>query len=401
MDTPTDTPKDGYKMSHGATFKACKNIGRGGIPRWYLHIPARYSSTGKAQRVYYPTKRQCEQAGRQWREQIRAYGEGVALLNPETTRDVNNILIRLAPYGVTLDEVVTEWIALQAKVSSETIEALAPKYLANKQGSDRYMSQVRKYMAHLVDHFRGMCLDDIAPADFAHWLEATNSTPTQYNHALRTIKPFFAWAIRYEYAGKSPARACAPRRVQASTPSILTVAQSRKLLKAASRIHGCLTPVALLMYTGVRPAELTRLTWDKIKLDDRSCLYITPDISKTATTRVIALEPNLLAYLRTIPASLRRGSICPPAWAEKIKWIRKTAGIGDLQDVCRHSYASYWLSAHNGDMGGLLERMGHTTQQTTLKHYRVAVAKPDALAYWSTDITQYINPDAIRGIPKS
>ena len=33
-------------------------------------------------------------------------------------------------------------------------------------------------------------------------------------------------------------------------------------------------------------------------------------------------------------------------------------------------------------MGGLLERMGHTTQRTTLKHYRRAVLKSDALEFW-------------------
>jgi hypothetical protein len=44
-------------------------------------------------------------------------------------------------------------------------------------------------------------------------------------------------------------------------------------------------------------------------------------------------------------------------------------------------------------MGGLLQNMGHTTQQTTLKHYRAAVTAEDAAAFWAIDPAQYYKPN--------
>jgi integrase len=379
-------------MEYGTTFKACRNTGRNGKVRWYVYVPARYSATGHPRKAYYPTRRAAEEAGRNWRQAVRSHGEGAALLNVETTREVNSLLIKLAPYGVSLEEVVNDWLALQEAAKAPTAAEVAAKYLKSKEGSPRYLKQVNKYLELFLASFGALPLDDIGAADFAEWLEAVTPTPTQYNHLLRTLKPFFTYAVRMELATKSPARSVVQKKVKGGAPCVLTVAQARELVTCAAYMRGCFIPVCLLLFTGIRPAELARLRWSNIKLD-KGLLYITEDISKTSSVRLVTIEPLLLSFLRALPNSCKRGDVAPPNWDERWTRIRAAAGVKGLQDVCRHSYASYWLAAHNGDMGGLLQNMGHTTQQTTLKHYRAAVTAEDAAAFWAIDPAQYYNPN--------
>ena len=138
--------------------------------------------------------------------------------------------------------------------------------------------------------------------------------------------------------------------------------------------------VAVLLFAGVRPEEVTALRWEHVKLA-HGYIRIEPEVSKTNSVRLVRIEPNLKAWLETVPPEKRTGKLAPKNWQRKWQAVRRGASISHLNDVCRHSYASYWLAAHR-DTHGLLENMGHTTSKTTIKYYLTACNPEEVPAYW-------------------
>jgi integrase len=67
---------------------------------------------------------------------------------------------------------------------------------------------------------------------------------------------------------------------------------------------------------------------------------------------------------------------------KRLRDIRAAAELTDwVQDVMRHSYASYWL-AHHGDINRLTLQMGHESADMLWKHYHKASKRKEAAKYW-------------------
>lgn len=58
--------------------------------------------------------------------------------------------------------------------------------------------------------------------------------------------------------------------------------------------------VAVLLFAGVRPEEVTALTWEHVKLA-HGYIRVEPEVSKTNSVRLVQIEPNLKAWLETVP----------------------------------------------------------------------------------------------------
>ncbi len=63
--------------------------------------------------------------------------------------------------------------------------------------------------------------------------------------------------------------------------------------------------------------------------------------------------------------------------------IRTAANLDTWPHDClRHSYGSYHLALHD-DVNATRASMGHSTRETLFKHYRQAVTKSTAKAYFA------------------
>ena len=159
---------------------------------------------------------------------------------------------------------------------------------------------------------------------------------------------------------------------------ILTPAQAGWVLRA------CVTPeerrvVALLLWAGIRPdaesGELGRLEWDAVGETE---IYISATVAKTKTDRHVPITGRLRRLLRGHPAT---GPVCPAGWRRAWQRIRRVAGIAEMQDVCRHTFASCHLAAFGED--ATKQAMGHTAGSTTLfRHYRRAVTMEAGVRYF-------------------
>ena len=145
-----------------------------------------------------------------------------------------------------------------------------------------------------------------------------------------------------------------------------------------------LVPFAVLLFAGIRPEELTKLTWEDLRTEPGGAAYIhiKPSVAKTRQVRLVRVRETLAAFLALVPENARTGALVPKNWKRKAAIVRKAAGLQNRHDTARHSFASYALALDNS-LDNLRADLGHTRGSDMLyKHYRAATSAEAARQYW-------------------
>lgn len=143
----------------------------------------------------------------------------------------------------------------------------------------------------------------------------------------------------------------------------------RRLLRLARRAEHrpCMPPLGLMLWAGIRPAEVCRLGWCHLDWEER-VVVLRPLHAKTGGCRHVTIHPVLAAWLREF--GLRdEGAICPPNWPRRWKRLREEAlGTRWQQDVLRHTFASYHVKRWH-DFARLQAEMGHRSADLLRSRY--------------------------------
>ena len=226
----------------------------------------------------------------------------------------------------------------------------------------------------------------ITPQECAAYIDAAFETPRQRQKARLTLSGVFSTAMKLGWCSENPvARVEAPRVVEKTVP-ILTPEEAEQLVQAAREYKGgiCLPAVGLMLYAGIRPHEVARLTWADVDLPGKR-VNIAPQHSKTGGARPVTLLRPALQLLSTTQAPAPQ-RICPPQWLRHWRAVRQRAGWNRLtrpwpQDICRHSYASYH-AAHFRNLHELQLQMGHRDSTLLRTRYLVIPAARTAKRFW-------------------
>jgi integrase len=142
---------------------------------------------------------------------------------------------------------------------------------------------------------------------------------------------------------------------------------------------------AIGAFAGLRAAEIERLTWADVNLE-RGWIKVGAKQSKTASKRLVDIQPNLAEWLR--PYAGHKGYVAPANLRKKLLEDRSratAAGVltrGWPSNALRHSFASYWLAEFN-DAAKLALQLGHTGPALIFQLYREVVTPEEAHDYWS------------------
>ncbi len=282
--------------------------------------------------------------------------------------------------GLSLREAVKEAVDARRASTGISLHALAESYLETlEEKSASHKRDAHRIVSSMMAHLGDVEVDAISPLDYEAWLEArASSSPYNWNLHVAHTKALFAWGIRRRLCKLAPSDAVKKKRIEVEEIRILSPEEAQRIVELV-REHApdTLLAWAMLMFAGVRPAELSRLTLTDINLEER-VIKVSAKNSKTKTMRLIQIEDNLFELI----GSWGYDFITPVNWGRKYRALRKMAGIAEYQDICRHSYASYHYGKYR-DMGLLLENMGHSTQQVTLKHYKTPPKPSDVEKYWA------------------
>lgn len=189
----------------------------------------------------------------------------------------------------------------------------------------------------------------ITPQECSGYIEQAFDTPRQRQKARLILSGVFGTAVKRGWCDSNPvARVEAPRVVEQQVP-ILSPQEIEQITATAEEYQGgsCAAAVGMMLYAGIRPHEVARLSWEQVDLQERA-IYILPRHSKTGGARRVTIHRPLQRILQKHRhADAER--ICPPNWLKHWRELRRAAGWDSParrwpQDALRHTFASYHLS---------------------------------------------------------
>ena len=262
---------------------------------------------------------------------------------------------------------------------------------ARKDRRTRTVYDFRYFTRRFVKRCKGLAtrrVRSITPQECAGYIEQAFDTPRQRQKARLILSGVFGTAVKRGWCDANPvARVEAPRVVEQQVP-ILTPQEIEQITTTAESYRGgsCAAAVGMMLYAGIRPHEVTRLSWAQVDLQERA-IYILPRHSKTGGARRVTIHKPLLRILREHRQE-EGEKICPANWLHHWRELRRAAGWNSPahrwpQDVLRHTFASYHLS-HFRSYAELQLEIGH--RDATLLRTRYVDQRPvvNAEAFWGT-----------------
>ena len=310
----------------------------------------------------------------------------------------------LRPLGIPLHAAVNEFVAAQTQLGGDSIltavkehlackrtvqerrvdqvvdELLADKERARDKGelSARYVYQIRSDLTRFKNAFH-MNISAVTSALIDDWLKEQDVRARTRNNLRASVVTLFNFARTRGYLPKGIATDAGdvPRaKDRGGKIGILTPKQLASVIsKAPAEIRLYL---ALGAFTGMRTSEILRLDWSQVNFD-RGHITVAPEKAKTATRRLVPIQPNLMQWLA--PYRGRTDQVFDKYVNERAIAFAGSHGIAWPHNCLRHSYASYRLAAVPDAPRVALE-MGNSPQKI-MTNYRELVDQHDATAWFS------------------
>ena len=153
----------------------------------------------------------------------------------------------------------------------------------------------------------------------------TGLHPVTANNRRRNLKVFFAYCVKNKLRTDNPAKDAKVATETQETPEILTAEELAAVLNAAD---DCIIPATVLgAFTGLRQAEIRRLDWRHIYMDEGK-VKLDANIAKTNSRRVTQLPAAALAWL--VPFVKKSGPVLKAGPETRAAWdlARMAAGFG-------------------------------------------------------------------------
>lgn len=354
---------------------------RSGILYYCIFVPASLSPTGKKHRRYFRTAQAAQEARSELILCARNGGANPPLSEAQEA-DARAALAFLTSRGccLTLREVVEQAMPLLDLPSAHMkVATLMDEFATAKASSWSNLSKrnFKNYSSKFCSAFGDELLATITTPVLEEWLADTYENAGGRAAALRTIRPAFSFAVRRCYIQASPFDNLERVVIKRDRMiDIYTPAEARRLMDCAD--EDCKVPFALLLFAGIRPNELQRLTWADIRED---FVHVSHKAAKTAQARNVDIVPTLRAWIARAGTQAPESLIVPHNWRRKFDKARRAAGLTGRPDAARHSFASYLLADCRNEHQ-VRAALGHSRNSDMLfVHYRAAATKEDAAAY--------------------
>jgi integrase len=365
----------------------------------------------KVERYFFETKKKADTEAATKSQDVENLG--VRALNLDHSQKVEAMAAfeRLKPYGASLMEAVAYFLQSR-ECSTVTVADICARYITSReqlQLSDRYLSNLRGTLGRFTVKVGQKRANDFKPEDAEDWLHGLKVGPVSVNSYRRLLHAVFQYATDRKRIKENPIALVELVKETRDKVGILTVSQMAALL-AGSREPDVIATVAIGGFAGLRPEEVARLEWSKIDLE-QGLIDCGADLTKTAKSRYVKIEPVLTAWLRRHclteigqPEPIqgknfrRRFDEARRAVGFRIRGLQEKNDQGDPvppeevavldetrvawpHDALRHSYASYHIAKFQ-DASVLALQMGHTTTKLIFSNYRHRVKEAEAAAWW-------------------
>jgi integrase len=334
-------------------------------------------------------------------EDAASYAEAAQLLAKASVSLPVHVAIRdyvealkLLPPGATLAD-AAKFLAARHPASGppRMVPKVVDEFIADRRSagcSEIHLRDLRIRLTRFGDTFQVPITAVTAPqvADYLGALKNAKTTTakaasnrSRANHRALIVALFnFAKLRRYVSRDQADEIAEIPvPKFRTGEVEVFTPAEFRRLLEAADEE---LRPaIAVGGLAGLRVAEIARLDWRSIKLDER-VIVVGGDIAKTASRRVVPIGEALAAWLtphkkpfgRVFPAE-GEGLGVGDALVSRCARLATRAGIEWKRNALRHSFGSYRLSV-TADLARVALEMGNSPSVINA-HYRALTTEAE------------------------
>ncbi len=325
--------------------------------------------------------------------QAAQYQQSMELLSTLPNPPALNIAIaRYVEWANAIGEdVVPEAVKFYArthpkKLPDKTVRNVVDEFIADAEKrklSERYVETLRHYCGKFADNFNTRIVA-VTAAQIREFLDALKVAPRSRNNFLGSIRTLFSFAAEREYL---PIGFDQHDRVKFVADGegeieVYTADEVKRLLAAASdELKPC---IAIGAFAGLRSAEIERLSWRDIKLD-QGCILVrekshSGQRNKTGK-RTVPITDNLKAWLAPVAKSdgliWKLGHDCYYHAQREAAAATKTEKLDPVawkHNGLRHSYISYRVQQTQNLPQVALE--AGNSPQIINKHYR-EVELPD------------------------
>ena len=259
-----------------------------------------------------------------------------------------------------------------------------------KEGlSKAYVDKIEDTFLALAKHFRGN-VHEITKEGLEAWISSRTTASgaplsnSSWNHYRSDVLTLFNWCMSKGWMAHNPAAQLSERKAVKPEVGILTPPQALMLLRAAADQPGSpyLAFFVLSLYTGVRTAELERLNWSDVMLDDEPRVFLKAGAAKDQESRCVDISPNAVEWLNLVP--FRNGPILPNRGLgvdrDHIAALRKVVGQWP-RNAGRHSFVSYRIRTAGEFVAA--EDAGHESVRITRNRYKKQVTRRAAEAWFA------------------
>jgi integrase len=347
---------------------------------------------GKRKRLFFRTRAEAELALARLKLIQRREGDQASELGAEKRIEAVRCNERLVRFGKTITDATDFLIAhLEQEERARatlSVDKLVAERLATLQRvgfSVVHIQDARTHLNRFANEFGERPAGSITPKEIGSWLETLKIGPTSYNNFISRLSALYSFGIKQEFLSENPLLKVERKKVPSSKTQVITPADLQRLLDNAPA--ELVPALAISHFAGLRTAEIMRLSWDDIHLNDidpkRRFINVPAHKAKSAQRRLVKIEDNLHEWLRPfagVHGSVYNGS--QRLYHVHGAKLYAELGIPRLSNCGRHSYASYWLAQHY-ESRELAAHLGHPNTKLVYSVYRELVNPEVAEAYWS------------------
>jgi integrase len=303
----------------------------------------------------------------------------------------------LEPFNVPLHRAVEEYVAAREReeepVADKAVGELVEELLAAKKRdglSLRYIQSLRSHLRRFAQSFP-TGIGRVSSRMIEQWLAAQKLGPRARNNVRASIVALFEYSRRHGFLPKherTEAEDVPRAKERGGDIGILSPRELSKLLSKAD--SEAMLYLALGAFTGLRSAELIRLEWEDVNFE-RGNVIVGKEKSKTATRRLVPIQPNLMQWLasyRGDRSDVFHGRHSPVGRiftsehaADRTIAFAKEHVATWPANALRHSYATYRLAATQ-DAAKVALEMGNSPSML-FSNYRELADEHDAAAWFA------------------
>lgn len=291
----------------------------------------------------------------------------------------------LLPIGVPLHSAVEEYVAARARelepAADKSVPELVEELLVSKKRDSlslRYIQSLRSHLRRFATSFQ-TGISSITSKMIEEWLAALGVGPRARNNIRMSIVTLFEYARRHGYLPKHQHTEAEDIPRAKERGGEIGILRPKELSKILAKAEGeARLFLALGAFTGLRTAELIRLEWQDVNFD-RGHIIVGKEKSKTATRRLVPIQPNLMQWLAPYRGFTGRVFSSEHAADRTIAFAKKHTKWPN--NALRHSYATYRLAGTQDAAKVALEMGNSPTMLFT--NYRELADEHDAKAWFA------------------